>query len=66
VLTPDPLLDTPWAVTASGPEPSYCQGLGVYMKGDCLESEQKLIDFVVQHRTINAAEELCDEGFYPP
>jgi hypothetical protein len=65
VVTADPLLDTPWAVTASGPENPYCVGFGYYIKGDCIESEQALVDFAVQHRSMGA-ESVCDEGYYPP
>ncbi len=65
VVTQDPLLDVPWAVTVSGPEEFYCVGFGYYIKGDCIESEQALVDFAVQHRNMSA-ETICDEGFYPP
>ena len=64
VVTPDPLLDTPWAVTVSGPEEAYCVGSGYYIKSDCIASEQMLVDFAVQHRGMGV-EPVCDEGFYP-
>ena len=69
VLTADPLLDTAWAVTASGSEEQgYCVGFGYYIKGDCIQGagdEQALVDFAVQHRGMGP-EPYCDEGFYPP
>jgi hypothetical protein len=64
VVTADSLLDTQWAVTASGPEDPYCVGFGYYIKGDCIQSEQMLIDFAVQHRGMGV-EPYCDEGYYP-
>jgi hypothetical protein len=64
LLTPDPMLDTPWAVTVSGPEEFYCVGYGYYIKGDCIASEQALVDFALQHRSMGA-EPYCDEGFVP-
>jgi hypothetical protein len=65
VVTADPLLDVPWAVTVSGPENSGPPlGYGYSIKADCIQSEQALIDFAVQHRD-QGAEHLCDEGSYP-
>ena len=66
VLTADPLLDAPWAVTVSGPEYPEIGDLGVgyFIKGDCIESEQILVDFVVEHRN-TAPENECEEGSYP-
>jgi hypothetical protein len=58
VLTPDPLLDAPWAVTASGTDAGY------YIKASCIASEQALVDFAVQHRG-RAAENECGPGYYP-
>ncbi len=68
VLTPDPLLDTPWAVTVSGPEMGTQDnpiGNGYDIKGDCIRSEQALVDFAVQRRN-RSVEGICDQGFYPP
>ena len=65
LVTADPLLDTPWAVTVSGPEDPYCVGFGYYIKGDCIASEQALVDFAVQRRDMEV-ETICDEGAYPP
>lgn len=66
VLTPDPLLDAPWAVTVSGPEISSDDlGVGYVIKSDCIQSEQALIDFAIQRRN-HSAECICDEGFVPP
>ena len=62
VLTPDPLLDAPWAVTVSGPEAP--PGIGYYIKASCIRSEQTLIDFALQHRG-RAREDNCDQGTYP-
>ena len=64
ILTPDHLLDVPWAVTVSGPESEYCVGSGYRIKSDCIASEQALIDFAVQHRN-KAIETFCDHGDYP-
>jgi hypothetical protein len=67
ILTPDPLLDTPWAVTVSGPEnlagPDL--GNGYVIKGSCIRSEQALVDFAVQRRNMSV-ERICDDGGYPP
>jgi hypothetical protein len=65
VVTPDPLLDVPWAVTVSGPELPDGPGFGYYIKSDCIESEQKLVDFAVQHRD-RSAEPSCFPGEYDP
>lgn len=62
VLTPDPLLDVPWAVTVSGPEDI---GFGYRIKADCVESEEALVRFAVEHRS-QGPEILCDDGTYPP
>jgi hypothetical protein len=66
VMTPDPLLTTDWAVTVSGPEnvepPPY--GHGFVIRANCIQSEQALVDFAIQHRD-QGAERICDEGFYP-
>jgi hypothetical protein len=64
ILTPDPLLDVPWAVTVSGPESEYCVGFGYRIKSDCIADEQALVDFALQYRN-HSAESFCDEGFYP-
>lgn len=64
ILTPDPLLDVPWAVTASGPEGIEDLGVGYHIKSDCIESEQALVDFAVQHRN-RAIEDVCADGDYP-
>lgn len=67
LLTADPLLDVPWAVTVSGPEidPSIGDlGVGYVIKADCIESEQALVGFAVQFRN-HSAEDICDEGFIP-
>jgi hypothetical protein len=64
LLTPDPLLDASWAVTSSGREPDPMGGdfgFGYYIKGDCIESEQALVDFAVEHRN-QAFEDVCDHG----
>jgi len=66
VLTPDPLLDAPWAVTVSGPE-NYITGelgFGYVIKGQCIESEDALVLFAIQYRN-RSAEQFCDEGYYP-
>jgi hypothetical protein len=65
LVTADPLLDTPWAVTVSGPEEFYCVGFGYYIKGNCIASEQALVDFAVQRRDMEV-ETICDEGAFPP
>ncbi len=68
VLTADPLLDVPWAVTVSGPEidpEGGDLGVGYVIKADCIESEQALVDFAVQYRN-HSVENICDEGFIPP
>lgn len=65
MLTPDPLLDVPWAVTVSGPEPAgNPSGVGFDIKAGCIRSEQALVDFAVQHRN-RSFETLCDEGVFP-
>ncbi len=65
VLTADPLLDVPWAVTVSGPEISADDlGVGYQIKADCIDSEQALVDFAVIYRN-HSAESICDEGFVP-
>ncbi len=64
LMTPDPLLDAPWAVTSSGPEPDPQGGdfgFGYYIKGECIENEQALVDFAVEHRN-QAYENVCDHG----
>jgi hypothetical protein len=62
ILTPDPLLDVPWAVTVSGPEDI---GFGYRIKADCIESEDALVRFAVEHRN-QSIESFCDDGAYPP
>jgi len=71
ILTPDPLLDVPWAVTVSGPEiQNNCpdggqpEGVGYQIKSDCVASEQALVDFAVNYRN-QSIEEICDQGDYP-
>jgi len=65
ILTPDPSLDTPWAVTVSGPEnPAPPLGNGYVIKGSCIRREQALVDFAVQRRNM-AIEHFCDDGGYP-
>jgi hypothetical protein len=64
LLTPDPLLDASWAVTSSGREPDPAGGdfgFGYYIKADCIEDEQALVDFAVEHRN-QAYEDVCDHG----
>jgi hypothetical protein len=65
VMTSDPMLDVPWAVTVSGPEGEAPLGVGYQIKSDCIAAKQTLIDFAVQHRN-QSAETICEEGFYPP
>jgi len=66
VMTPDPLLTTDWAVTVSGPEnvepPPY--GHGFVIRANCIQSEQALVDFAIQHRN-KGAETQCTDGEYP-
>jgi hypothetical protein len=67
LVTPDPLLDAPWAVTSSGLEPNPAGGdfgFGYFIKGDCIESEQALVDFAVEHRN-QAFEDVCGDGDAP-
>ncbi len=64
ILTPDPLLDVPWAVTVSGPESYFCVGFGYRIKSDCIADEQALVDFALQYRN-HSAETFCEEGYYP-
>ena len=64
ILTPDPLLDVPWAVTVSGPESEYCVGFGYRIKSDCVASEQALVDFALRYRN-HSIETFCDHGDYP-
>jgi hypothetical protein len=72
ILTPDLLLDTPWAVTVSGPEntdpvtglPAPPLGNGYVIKGSCIRREQALVDFAVQRRNMGV-EHICDDGGYP-
>jgi hypothetical protein len=67
ILTADPLLDAPWAVTVSGPEidPEGGDfGVGYVIKSDCIASENALVDFAVQYRN-HSAENTCDEGQIP-
>ena len=65
ILTPDPLLDVPWAVTVSGPEPDDGGfGFGFDIKASCIASEANLVQFAIDHRNMGA-EHICDEGFYP-
>ncbi len=66
VMTPDPLLTTDWAVTVSGPENPQPPplGNGYVIRANCIQSEQALVDFAIQHRD-QGAERICDEGFYP-
>jgi hypothetical protein len=67
VLTADPLLDVPWAVTVSGPEidpEGGDLGVGYQIKADCIDSEQALVDFAVMYRN-HSVEVFCDEGFVP-
>jgi hypothetical protein len=70
ILTPDPLLDVPWAVTVSGPELQDCTdggmpvGVGYQIKSDCVASEQALVDFAVRYRD-QSVEMICDQGGYP-
>jgi hypothetical protein len=70
VLTPDHLLDVPWAVTVSGPEyPDGGEflGVGYRIKGRCIRNEQDLVDFAVQHRNkADNGEDPCVEGDYVP
>ena len=65
LLTADPLLDVPWAVTVSGYEISGDDlGMGYQIKADCIQSEQMLVDFAVAFRN-HSAEDFCDEGYVP-
>ena len=66
LLTPDPLLDAPWAVTVSGPEnPNTGElGFGYVIKAQCIESEEALVRFAVQYRN-KSVEQFCDDGDYP-
>ena len=70
ILTPDPLLDVPWAVTVSGPELRDCtnggppEGVGYQIKSDCVASEQALVNFAVTYRD-HSIEMICDQGGYP-
>ncbi len=66
LLTPDPLLDAPWAVTVTGPENPNAGdlGFGYVIKGECIESEQALVRFAVEHRN-RSVEQVCDDGAYP-
>lgn len=66
LLTPDPLIDTNWAVTVSGPEDLEGGdfGVGYVISANCIQSEQALVDFAVAHRNMSA-ETICDQGFVP-
>ncbi len=67
IITPDPLLDAPWAVTVTGPEPDPAGGdfgFGYFIKADCIESEQALVDFALAHRN-QAYEDVCADGDAP-
>ena len=68
LLTPDPLLDVPWAVTVSAPEEpdggGFGLGFGFDIKASCIRSETALVQFAVDHRNMSA-ETICDEGAYP-
>src|SRR5713226_9306204 len=66
LLTPDPLLDAPWAVTVSGPEnPNTGElGFGYVIKAQCIGSEEALVRFAVQYRD-KSVEHFCDDGDYP-
>jgi hypothetical protein len=66
LLTPDPLLDAPWAVTVSGPEnPTTGElGFGYMIKAQGIESEQALVRFAVEYRN-RSVEQVCDHGDYP-
>ncbi len=66
LLTPDPLLDAPWAVTVTGPENPNAGdlGFGYVIKAECIESEQALVQFAVEHRN-RSVEQICDDGYYP-
>jgi hypothetical protein len=64
ILTPDPLLNSAWAVTVSGPESEYCVGSGYRIKADCIASVSFLVDFAVQHRNMSI-ESICDDGIIP-
>lgn len=66
VVTPDPLLDVPWAVTVSGPEnESGPLGVGYVIKADCIKSQQDLVQFAVAHRN-HSYEDICDDGQFVP
>jgi len=67
IVTPDPLLDAPWAVTVTGPEPNPGGGdfgFGFFIKADCIQDEQALVDFAVAHRN-QAYEDVCADGDAP-
>jgi len=68
LLTPDPLLDVPWAVTVSAPEEpdggGFGLGFGFDIKASCIRSEAELVQFAVDHRN-RSVETICDEGAYP-
>jgi hypothetical protein len=66
LLTPDPLLDVPWAVTVSQPgNPNPPLGDGFVIKDYCIKSEQALVNFAMTYRN-QSAETLCDDGIGPP
>jgi len=66
VVAGDSELTTEWAVTVSGPEnpPPLPLGNGYQIKADCIQSEQALVNFAVEHRD-KGAEVICLDGDYP-
>jgi hypothetical protein len=70
LLTPDPLLDAPWAVTVAGREPDPPLedgglGFGFSIKANCIADAGFLVQFAVEHRNMSA-EPICDDGQVPP